>query len=117
MSMTQLELANEIGMTAASINRIENGRTIPSLPTLKRLSDLLQKPIHYLGCFEDLSEDTFGQKLKKARMFRGLTKVEAGQYLGVDAKTIFNLEQDQRKPINQYRGKIVAFLSILCVPN
>ncbi|GGE15865.1 hypothetical protein GCM10011571_16860 [Marinithermofilum abyssi] len=41
----------------------------------------------YLGCFESLPEYSFGQRLKKARLYQGMTHHEMADTLGVHEKS------------------------------
>lgn len=111
--MSQLEVAKAINITTASLILIEKGKTFPSSKTLGKLSKLFQKPISFLGDFEQLPEETFGQSFKKARLYRGLSKIETGKLIGVDVKTILSWEKGLRTPINEYRGKIDLFIRVL----
>lgn len=100
-NLTIKELASVIHVSEATIINVEKNYCLPSLPTLQRLSQVLDVPIHFLGCFEQLPEQTFGEKLKKARLYSGLTKRELAEQLGIDAKTIYNWESGSRAPLNQ----------------
>lgn len=39
LEISQKELSHKTGISQANISKIENGRSIPSLPVLKRLAD------------------------------------------------------------------------------
>lgn len=45
-----------------------------------------------------MPEDTIGQRIRKARYYRGLQASEAAIELGVDVKTISNWESDKNIP-------------------
>lgn len=107
------ELAALTGLTPEAISFMENGVHPPSLKSLKEISVCLNRPVHYLGCFETLPEDTFGDRLNKARLYHGLTKQEAALQLGVDPKSILNWESNGVLPSVRNQKKINCFLGIL----
>ncbi|MNW46931.1 transcriptional repressor DicA [compost metagenome] len=111
------DLAKIIKVTSQTISNIERGVVTPSLPHLAKLSNVLDKPISFLGCFEQLPENTLGQKIKKARLYQGLLMVDVAELLNVDAKTISNWESDSTKPIDKKLTEIESFISILNNPN
>lgn len=48
--MTQLELANEAGLTPTTISLLERGRTEARMPTIKKLARALKvKPAELMG--------------------------------------------------------------------
>ncbi|WP_186332828.1 helix-turn-helix transcriptional regulator [Paenibacillus sp. FSL W7-1279] len=107
------ELAALSGLTPEAISMIENGIHPPSLKSLRKISTRLNRPIYYLGCFEALPEKTFGERFRKARLFRGLTKDEAANKLGVDPKSILNWETDKVSPAKKHLSKVNQFLIII----
>ncbi|WP_100538091.1 helix-turn-helix transcriptional regulator [Paenibacillus sp. GM2FR] len=111
-NLTIRELAALSGLTPETISMMENGVHPPSLKSLKKISACLVQPIHYLGCYENLPEGTFGERLKKARLYHGLTKEEAATKLGVDSKSITSWETDRVEPSNKHLSKVDLFLRI-----
>ncbi|WP_433943345.1 helix-turn-helix domain-containing protein [Paenibacillus sp. SN-8-1] len=111
MDITIKELALRSGMTPESISNIERHKQIPSLKKLKILSEVLNMPIYYLGCYEALPENTLGQKIKKARFFNGLTAIELAEMFNVDVKTIFNWESDNAKPSERHINEVNKFIT------
>lgn len=91
---------------------LENEVHPPSLKTLRKLSACLGQPIHYLGGYDKLPEGTFGERLKKARLYHGLTKEEAAQKLRIDPKTITSWETDRVEPSSEHPSKVDLFLRI-----
>lgn len=81
------------------------------MQTLKKLSTVLNLPISYLGCFEELPETTLAQKIYKARLYQGLTKKELAKQLGLDVKTITNWESGKTKPIKNLKPLVEKFIS------
>lgn len=112
-NMSIRELALNIEISPKQLGLIENNLSIPSLPTLKTTSELLDAPVSYLGCYENMLDNTLGQKIKKARFFHGLTTQEVAKQWGVTIKTIYNWEADKTQPLDIFKIKIEQFLSIL----
>lgn len=104
------ELAAASGLSAAAIIHIEKNHKKPSLPNLRLLSKIFGKPVSYLGCFENLPEETLGQKIKKARLYRGYTKVEFAKLIGVDVKTLRCWENDIHRPLQEFMKVILHFI-------
>ena len=96
--MTIARLAEIARLSVSTVTDAEGGHVMPSLPVLRKLSRVLGVSIAYLGCFEGLPEETLGQRIRKARLCRGLMKVEFAQVLGVNVKTLREWESDKRKP-------------------
>lgn len=111
------ELAALSGLTPEAISMLENGVHPPSLKSLRKISACLNRPIHYLGCFENLPESTFGERLKKARLFHGLTKKEASIEFGTDTRVITNWESNRVLPPEKYLDIISVFIRILATTN
>ncbi len=112
LNMTIKELAQLIEITPRSLNRIELDQSMASLSTLRKLSIVLKAPIWFLGCFEEFPEETYGQRIRKARFYYGYTKKEFANLLGVDEKTITNLEQNIHSPSPITRKAILPYLKI-----
>lgn len=55
--------------------------------TVRALAEALKQPVWFLGCYELLPEDTLGQRIRKARLYHGLTKKEFANRFGVNEKT------------------------------
>ncbi len=94
------EVAKQVGITKEALSSMERNKITLKLETLKKLSIILEKPIWYFGCFENLPEVTFGDKIKKARLYLGLEKGEFANLFNVDKKSIYNWENDLFKPKN-----------------
>lgn len=104
------ELAALSGLTPEAISMMENGVHPPSLKSLRKISSCLNRPIQYLGCFETLPESTFGERLKKARLYRGLTKEEAAVEFGVNSKSITNWESNRVVPSVKNASRLLQIL-------
>lgn len=55
---------------------------------------------------------SMGERLKKAREKKGLSREDLGKYLGVSYSTISKYETDEREPSNEILIKICKYLDI-----
>ncbi len=97
-------------MTPEALSMIEHGKIHPSLPRLRKLSEVLGETVEYLGCFEDLPVDTLGQKITKARLCLGMEKTEFANLIGVHARTVWDWETDLNKPAPKQWEKLKSLL-------
>jgi transcriptional regulator with XRE-family HTH domain len=111
--ITIKELAEMSGMSAEQLSNIECGKSGISISNLRRLAKILNVSVAYLGCFEDMPEDTPDQQLKKARYYHGLTIKETAEKIGVDYTTIRRWENDHSKPLEKYNELVEKFVAIL----
>ena len=100
--MTIRELATTSGLTPAAISNLEANKTQARLPSLRRLAEILDVTIAYLGCYEKLPDKTLGQKIKKARLCQGFTKTEFADKIGIDERTLRHWEMDKHIPLNRF---------------
>ncbi|WP_416235644.1 helix-turn-helix domain-containing protein [Paenibacillus sp. SGZ-1009] len=70
-NMTIQEVADRIQISTNSLSLIENGKSKPSLATIRKLSAVFEKENWYLGAYEHIPEKTLGQRIRKARYYRG----------------------------------------------
>jgi transcriptional regulator with XRE-family HTH domain len=75
VALTQDELAAASGLTVRSIQRIENGRTIPRGDSLKRLASALNVPV------ESLTSDPFHESIERGKMMNGSLDVPSALIL------------------------------------
>lgn len=111
--MTINDLAAAAGLSTVAISCLEAGKTAAALPNLRKFSDILGVPVSYLGQFESLPENTLGQRIKKARLYHGLTKRELARILGVDEKTLRHWEMDRHVPLERYLTILHKYLKAL----
>ncbi|UZQ84327.1 helix-turn-helix domain-containing protein [Thermoanaerobacter sp. RKWS2] len=111
--MTIKDLAEASGMSETAIGNLENNKKTPRIESLRRLSKVLNVPIFYLGCFEQLPENTLGQRIMKARLFHGFTSQEFAKILNVNHKTLRSWEQDKSRPSSIYFNTLKQFLKVL----
>ncbi len=64
-NMTQVELANKLGITDRAISKWENGRGMPDLSLLKPLCEILGISINELLSGEKLSQDEYQEKIEE----------------------------------------------------
>ncbi|WP_188540751.1 helix-turn-helix domain-containing protein [Paenibacillus segetis] len=110
--LTIKELALLIGVSVNTIGNIERDVVQPSLPNLRKLAEILDRPIYYLGTFEEMPADTLGQKIRKARFYHGLLVTEAAEKFEVDIKSINNWETDRQVPSSKSINEVNNFISI-----
>lgn len=111
--MDIVDVARAAGQSTATVSKVENGRQIPIVVTVRALAEVLKQPVWFLGCYDVLPEDTLGQRIKKARLYHGLTKKEFADRLGVNEKTIrlweadlCNLTSDSLKSLAPLLGQL-----------
>ena len=95
--MTIKQVAEKTSLRESTVSHAENGKPI-EIETLKKLSFILEQPIWWLGCFETLPADTLAQRIRKCRLYHGLTKREFANKLSVNEKTIRFWEGEKSKP-------------------
>lgn len=94
-----VDVARMANLSEGNLSRIENSRGGGiCVTTIKNLSTLLEQPIWFLGCYENLPEKTIGQRIRKARLYHGMTNKEFAESIGVNEKTVRLWESDLTKP-------------------
>ena len=63
--MTQVELAEKLGVTEKSVSNWENGRNMPDLSLFKPICDILDISINELMSGEKLNQDNYQEKLEE----------------------------------------------------
>lgn len=64
-NMTQLDLANKLGVTDRAVSKWENGRGMPELSLIKPLCDTLSISINELFCGEKITEENYTEKAEE----------------------------------------------------
>lgn len=64
-NLTQLDLANKIGVTDRAVSKWENGRGMPELSLIKPLCNALSISINELFCGERIEKEAFEEKADK----------------------------------------------------
>ena len=111
--MTITDLATAAGMATATISDLEADKKSPAFLTLRKLSQVLEVPIAFLGCFEGMPEESLGQRITKARHYHGLMITEMAQAIGVNAKTLRHWEKSEQNPSQLYLTILEQYLAIL----
>lgn len=114
--MDIVDLARAAGLSSATVSKVENGRQIPIVVTVRALAEALKQPIWFLGCCDALPEDSLGQRIRKARLYHGLTKKEFADRLGVNEKTIRLWEADLCTLASDSQMKLAPYLVSLKRP-
>lgn len=104
-------LAAKAGITPVCLSNIERQVTSVENTTLRKICLALEQPIWFLGCFENMPEDTFFEKLEKARCYYGHTKVEMAKEIGVHVRTIFDWKE--KEPGQIIKDRALSYLKIL----
>lgn len=97
-SMKITDLAQACNLCEVTIIDIEHNRVEPSLITLKILGQVLGVPFPQLAAFDALSENTFAERIKKARLMLGMNKTQFAKFIGVDISTIRFWERGNQTP-------------------
>jgi transcriptional regulator with XRE-family HTH domain len=63
--MTQVDVETRTGLLRCYISRVEQGHTVPSIPTLEKMAQALEVPLYQL--FFDGKKPAAGSKLPKLR--------------------------------------------------
>jgi DNA-binding XRE family transcriptional regulator len=105
-------LAAKVEITTTTLSNIERKAVYSvEMRTLRKLAIDLEQPIWYLGCFENMPEGTFFEKLEKARCYHGHTKVEMAAEIGVHARTIFDWKD--KEPSQIIKEKALLYCKVL----
>ena len=81
--------------------------------TIRKLASLYNVPIWWLGCFENLPEKTFAQRVYKARIYHGMLWTEFALLIGVEMRTIEKWEKGRTMPKPKNMAKLLQPLDIL----
>lgn len=72
--MDIVDVARAAGLSSATVSKVENGRQIPIVVTVRALAEALKQPVWFLGCYEVLPEDSLGQRIRKSGCTTGLLR-------------------------------------------
>lgn len=105
-------IAAKTGINPGHLSTIER-RTIgmTDIKVLRKLAVELEQPLWYLGCFENMPEGTFLERLEKARFYHGHTKEEMAAEIGVHVRTIFKWKD--KEPGKIIKEKALLYCKIL----
>lgn len=111
-NMTIKQVAGKASLHEPTVSRAENNKPI-EIDSLKKLSIILEQPVWWLGCFENLLEHTLAQRITKARLYQGMTKREFAKLLGVDEKTVRWWESETSEPTAESMKLLSPYLTII----
>ncbi len=124
--LTQLELAEKLGVTDKSISNWENGRNMPDLSLFKPLCELLDITINDLISGEKVSKDKYQEKLEEniistidytnkkvseKNSFIGIILIVFGIMIAITAMTIFPSESSWGS-IYSILGGIISLVGV-----
>ena len=92
-----------LGVSAATVYNWENNRSSPSLLQIPKV-------IKFLGYDPYTSNETFGERIIRARRALGMTQKDLARRLGVDPMTLGYWERGERRPSGEMGKKINGFL-------
>lgn len=103
--LLQKDIAKKLGTTGSSIVNWETDKTTPTLIYMPRIMD-------FLGYWPyNPKVKTLGQRIKRAREFRGLTLRQIGQFVHIDPTTLAHWERDERQPNKELLLNLDRFFS------
>jgi transcriptional regulator with XRE-family HTH domain len=100
-------VADQIGVTACTIQYWETGRVTPAIRYIPQVID-------FLGYLPFKAPETLGEQLIQRRKFLGLSQKETAKLLGIDPSNLAGWENDRHRPATKSIQLISEFLS--CMP-
>lgn len=111
-NMKQSELAITIGASRGAIEDYESSSAYPSPVVIKRIAEILNKPLHYF--YDDYYKFVFSdfpKIIQKWRQDNKLSLCDAGKIIGIDYRSIRNWENGNIMD-RVYFSKIKPFLHL-----
>ena len=99
--ITQLDLANKVGVSHVSISGYENGNRVPDFENLMKLANFFGVTTDFLlgrTNLPDSKEETLGARLKIAREKSGYKQTEVAQHTNINNKTLSGYENNISEP-------------------
>jgi transcriptional regulator with XRE-family HTH domain len=103
LKLTQRQIAEQIGVTEATIYHWEGQRTVPKLPSTQRI-------IAFLGYIPFETPNSISEKIKNCRKVLGLTQERMAEMIGINETTLKLFEAGKRRPTAKTLKLIEAFL-------
>lgn len=94
--LTQQELANQSGVSIATIKTCETNKNTPKYNTLKKIASVLNVSVNKL-LYTGINSN-FSNELTYLRCKKGLTQEQLGELIGVSGTAIMRYEKNQRSP-------------------
>jgi transcriptional regulator with XRE-family HTH domain len=85
------DVTRATGLSETFLIYIENGANF-SITTARLIAEALEQQIWFIACLEELPVETLAQRIRKARLYLGLTKREFAAQIGVHEKTVKHWE-------------------------
>ena len=99
IGLNQKAFAELIGRSSGYLNRIENGKDVPTLPLVTRISETFGISKEWLEEGKGtLVVESIGERIRRARKARGYTQEELSQELGVSRNSIGMMERGSIRP-------------------
>lgn len=96
MGLTLVECGKKAGISYTHISEIERGNVCPSLKTLEKLANALNKPLSFF--LKGDVPTTLGERLRKLREAQGLTQVKLASQVGISDSLIAQIETGKVQP-------------------
>lgn len=107
--MTQKEFAIKLGVSQAAVTNWTKGNNSPDIDVIAQICDILGITINELIKSDSVEKDTnmvddssdkiaFGDRLREARLQKGLTQEQLAQQIGVAKSTLTGYEKGNREP-------------------
>lgn len=93
---TQEDMSKLLHLSRVSYTQYENDKRIPTLETMKRLSEIFNVSTDYL-----LGKSSTGSRLKALRLEKGLSQQEVADVLHINRSAYASWENDTNKPIRK----------------
>lgn len=103
LGLRHRDVADQLGVHAASVRNWEMGRTEPAL-------DLLRGVIEFLNYDPRAKPATVGERIRIWRTARGLSQGEIARRLGVDPGTLGRWERGEREPMGRWELLVAGLL-------
>ncbi len=105
--LSQQELGDLLGITQSAVGQLENNKTSPKIDTLNRVANALDVPLSIL-----VAEESFGNKIKNARLSANLTAVQLAKLCDTTLRAINNIENNNASPSYSLFIKLISALNI-----
>lgn len=113
IGLNQKVFAELIGRSSGYLNRIENGKDVPTLPLVTRISETFGIPDEWLEKGKgSLAVESIGERIRRARKTRGYTQEELSQELGVSRNAVGMMERGSIRPSEENLDKLCSKLWI-----
>lgn len=121
--MTQKEFAIKLGVSQAAVTNWMKGNNSPDIDVIAQICDILGITINELIKSDSVEKDTnivddssdkiaFGDRLRDARLQKGLTQEQLAQQIGVAKSTLTGYEKGNREPDVFKIKKILEVLEV-----